>query len=138
MQTEEGRWRDLGQPFPDHNRSTSTRSQVVRIPGLEARPLGGGASFAAGKILAFKPAGRRVFPQLLTAVDGQVEQPIAIIHRLDAAYRRPVSLEDIGALSQVANDMHHARSASNQEGVARAHGRVPWHFPSHEFAVPGA
>src|SRR6202023_2389629 len=59
-------------------------------------------------------------------------------HRLDAAYRRPVSLEDIGSFSEVANDVHHAHPASNQEGVERALGRVPRHLPAHEVAVPGA
>src|SRR3982074_278512 len=86
-------------------------SQVVRIPGLQARPLGGGTSIGTDTLLAFPPlwpAGRRVLPRLLPPVDGQVEQPIAVIHRLDAASRRPVSLEDIGFLSQVANDVHHA------------------------------
>src|ERR1700677_121177 len=71
-------------------------SQGVRIPGPEARPLGGGTSVGTGKILASKPAGRRVLPRLLPPVDGQIEQPIAVIHRLDAAHCGPVSLEHIG------------------------------------------
>ena len=92
-------------------------------------------------VLAFRPlrpAGRRVLPPLLPPVDGQVEQPIAVIHRLDAAPRRPVSLEDLGSLSQVANEVHHAHPASNQEGIERVPGRVPRHLPAHEVAVPGA
>ena len=73
------------------------------------------------------------------SVDGQVEQPIAVIHRLDAANRRPVSLEDIGSLSQVADDVHHAHSAPNQESVERIPGsRIPGHLPAHEVAVSGA
>ena len=43
-------------------------SQVVRIPGLQARPLAGGTSIGTGNLLAFKPswpAGRRVLPHLL-------------------------------------------------------------------------
>jgi hypothetical protein len=43
-----------------------------------------------------------------------------------------------GSLSQVANDVHHAHPASNQEGVERVLGRVPRHLPAHEVAVPGA
>src|SRR5438132_6733168 len=73
--------------------SAPAGSQVVRIPGLQARPLGGGTSIGTGNLLAFKPlwpAGRRVLPRLLPPVDGQVEQPVAVIHRLDAASRRPV------------------------------------------------
>src|SRR5712692_5390531 len=84
--------------------SAPAGSQVVRIPGLQAGPLGGGTSIGTGNLLAFKPlwpAGRRVLPRLLPPIDGQVEQPIAVIHRLDAAHRRPVRLEDIGSLSQV-------------------------------------
>jgi hypothetical protein len=110
------------------DRLSAPRSQVVRIPGLQTSPLGGGTSIRTGSLLAFKPlwpACRRVLPRLLPSVDGQVEQPVAVIHRLDAAPRRPVSLEDLGSLSQVANDVHHARPASNQEGVERPLGRVP-------------
>src|SRR6202011_4894846 len=100
-----------------------------------------GRPFRTEILLAFKllwPAGWRILPRLLPPVDGQVEQPVAVIHRLDAAYLRPVSLEDIGSLSQVANDVHPARPASNQEGVERVLGRVPRHLPTHEVAVTGA
>src|SRR5580658_8647372 len=71
--------------------------EVVGPPGLQARPLGGGTSVGTEVLLAFKPfwpAGRRVLPCLLPPVDGQIEQPVAVVHRLDAAPRRPVSLED--------------------------------------------
>src|ERR1700730_537548 len=98
------RGRGIGRPG-----SAPAGSQVVRIPGLQAGPLGGGTSIGTDILLAFKPlwpAGRRVLPRLLSPVDGQVEQPVAVIHRLDAAYRRPVNLEDIGAFSQVANEVH--------------------------------
>src|SRR6202007_1544357 len=54
------------------------------------------------ELLALEPAGRPVFSRLLPPVDGQVEQLVAVVHRLDAAPRRPVSLEDFGAVSQVA------------------------------------
>jgi len=43
-------------------------SQVVRIPGLQARPLAGGTSIGTANLLAFKPswlAGRRVLQHLL-------------------------------------------------------------------------
>jgi len=76
--------------------SATAGSQVVRIPGLQARPLGGGTSIGTDTLLACKPlwpAGRRVLLRLLPPVDGQVEQDIAVIHRLDAAARSPVSLE---------------------------------------------
>src|ERR1017187_1732084 len=115
--------------------------EVVGMPGLQARPLGKGTSFGTHRVLAFwllRPAGRRILPPLLPPVDGQVEQPIAIVHRLHAAYRRPVSLEDFGSLSQVANDIHPIHLASNQESVERDLGRVPRHFPPHEGALPAA
>ncbi len=119
----------------------SAGSQVVRIPGLHSRPLDDGASIDPVRVLAFRPlrpTGRRVLPRLLPPVDGQVEQPIAVTQRLDAASRRPVSLKNLGALPQVANDVHHAYSTSNQEGLERVPGgRVPRHLPAHEVAVPG-
>src|SRR5580698_9197001 len=108
-------------------------SQVVGIPGLQPGPLDDGTTFSPVTVLAFRPlwpASRRVLPALLPPVDGQVEQPVAVIHRLDAAPRRPVSLEHIGYYSQVANDVHHAHPPSDQESVERALGRVPGHLPA--------
>ena len=85
------------------------------------------------------PAGRQVLPRLLPPVDGQVEQPVAVAHRLKAAPRRPISLEEFRSLSQVANDVHHAHPPSNQESVEQVlGGRVPRHFPANEVAVPDA
>jgi hypothetical protein len=122
--------------------SAPAGSQVVRISGPQARPLDDGTSIGTVIMLAVRPlwpAGRRVLPPLLPPVDGQVEQPVAIIHRLDATPRCPVGLEDIRSLSQVANDVHHAHPTSNQESVERVgRGRVPRHLPAHEIAVPGA
>src|SRR6516225_4988691 len=90
--------------------------------GREARPLGDRTSIGTALLLALprlRPAGRRVLPSLLPPLHGQVEQPVAVIHRLDATDRRPVSLKDTGTLSQVTNEVHHAPSASNQESVER-------------------
>jgi hypothetical protein len=111
------------------------------MPGLQARPLRDGTFIGTHTLLAFPPlwpAGRRVLPHLLPPVDGQVEQPVAVVHRLDAAHPRPVSLEDTGFLSQVANEVHHAHTPSDQEGGERVPGRVPRHLPAHEVAVPDA
>ena len=111
----------LSKPRSDGSRDTSASddgtigltllagvgAEVVGASGLPARPLGGGTSIGTDILLAFKtlwPAGRRVLPRLLPSVDGQVEQPLAVIHRLDSATYRPVSLEDLGSLAQVAND----------------------------------
>ncbi len=102
------------------------------MPGLQAGPLGDGAAdprrsrpgaVGTKRMRTFRPlwpAGRRVLPRLLSPVDGQVEQPVAVVHRLDAAPRRPVSLENLGSVSQIANEIKHARPASNQQGVERA------------------
>src|ERR1700733_8121883 len=82
--------------------SAPADSQVVRMPSLQARPLGGGTSIGTDSLLALKPlwpALRRVLPHLLPPVDGQVEQPIVVIHRLHPATDRPVSFEDPGSLS---------------------------------------
>src|SRR5579863_10057992 len=93
-------------------------SQVVRAPGMEARPLRDGTParplwLPSGRAAARSrvgallwPACRRVLPTLLAAVDGHVEQVIAVVHNFDAPRSRPVSLEDLGSLSEVANDMH--------------------------------
>jgi hypothetical protein len=62
-----------------------TREAVVGIPGLQARPLGGGTSIGTEMLLAFPllwPAGRRVLPRLLSPVDRHVEQSVAVVHRL--------------------------------------------------------
>jgi hypothetical protein len=69
---------------------------------------------ATGKILVFKPVVRRVLSRLLPPMDDQAEQPIAVIHRLHSAYRRPVSLEDLRFFSQLANSVHHAYPGPNQ------------------------
>ena len=53
--------------------SVPAGSQLVRIPGLQARPLGGGTSIGTGNLVAFPPfwpSGRRVLPRLLAPVDG--------------------------------------------------------------------
>ena len=53
--------------------SAPAGSQLVRIPGLQARPLGGGTPISTGNLVAippFWPGGRRVLPRLLPPVDG--------------------------------------------------------------------
>src|SRR5215472_13174757 len=99
--------------------SARASSQVVGMSGLHARPLHDGASVGAVLMRTFgptRPVGRRIFPPLLPPVDGQVEQPVAVAHYFDAAACCPISLEDPRSLPQVADDMHPAHPASNQEG----------------------
>src|SRR5579863_5839843 len=88
--------------------STPGGSQVVRMPGLQARPLSGGTLIGTGILLALEhypsvvtaqeihyaslwPAGRRVLPRLLAPVDGQVEQPVpqCVQHKVSPRRRRP-------------------------------------------------
>src|SRR5215470_7111806 len=126
-------------PIIRGGRSGNGGSEVVGMAGPETRPLGGGAAdlgrawaeaIGTDRLLAFKllwPSRRRLLERLLPPVDGQVEQTITVIHRLDAAHCGPVSLEHTGSLSQVANDVHHAHPAFNQKSVERVLGRVPGH-----------
>src|SRR5262249_42818971 len=111
--------------------SALAAAQVVGASGFESRPLGyrasarplwlpSGRAAASARVGALLwPVGGRVLPLLLSPVDGQIEQVIAVIHHLDASRSGPVSLEDLGSLPQVAHDMHSAYSASNQEGLER-------------------
>src|SRR5215831_17312256 len=117
-------------PKADMVRLAPPGSQSVGVPGLHAGPLDNGTSIGAVWVLNFRtlwPAGRRVLPRFLPPVDCQVEQAIAVIHRLYAAYRGPVSLEDFGSLSHVANDVHPVRPAASQKSGERVLGRVPRH-----------
>src|SRR5215208_2175178 len=114
------------------------------MSSLEAAPLGDRAAISTHALLALAPtlgpASRRVLPILLPPIDCEVKQSVAVVHRLDAAPGGPVRLENLGSLSQVANDVHQAHPASRQESVERVPGhRVPGHLvPSHEIAVPDA
>src|ERR1017187_9985652 len=124
------------------------------MPGPQARPLGGGTLVGTRVLLDLMrrrvvttkeihdvrlwPTARRILPRLLPSVHGQVEQAVAVIHRLYAAYRRPVCLEDFGSVPQVAHQIHPSRPSSRQERIERATDRVPRHLPAHEVAVSGA
>src|SRR5262245_61136549 len=113
--------------FRFHTRVLAS-AQIVRMPGLQARPLGGGTSIGTHLLLAFPPLwpeGWRVLPHLLPPVDRQVEQSVAVVHCLGAAAGRPVSFEHIGPSSQVANEVKQAHPASNQKRFERTLGRVP-------------
>src|SRR5215212_1180739 len=126
------------------NQSAAASAQIVGMSSLKAAPMGDRPAIRTHALLALTPslgpASRRVLPLLLPPIDCEVKQSVAVVHRLDAAPRGPVRLENLGSLSQVANDVHQARLASGQESVERVLGRrVPWHLvPSHEIAVPDA
>src|SRR3546814_17741399 len=64
--------------------------------------------FRSGFILPpiVRPAGRRYFLLLLPSIDGEIEQPVTIVHRLDPAARRPICFEDVGTPAQIADEVH--------------------------------
>src|SRR3546814_8800028 len=67
-----------------------------------------------------RPAGRRYFLLLLPSIDGEIEQPVTIVHRLDPAARRPICFEDVGTPAQIADEVHAADLAAGQQYVARS------------------
>src|SRR4051794_12323210 len=126
------RRRDQYTPRPDYYRPHPTlvaavsgmggarSAEVVGAAGGDPRPLRGGPPVqaelpAAGAAELLRPARGRVLPALLAAVDGHVEHPVAVRHRLDAAVRGPVRLEHAVAVAQVA-DLH-AEVASGSHPV---------------------
>src|SRR3546814_12336804 len=72
---------------------------------------------------------------LLPSIDGEIEQPVTIVHRLDPAARRPICFEDVGTPAQIADEVHAVDLAAGQQYVARGEDRIPWHIPPHEIAV---
>src|SRR5579863_8317706 len=119
--------------------SARAGTQIVRMSGLQAGPLGNRAPISAVTVLpvrTLRPAGRRILPPFLPPIDREVEQRIAVAHPFDAAPRRPVRLEDPAFPLQVADDMHHAHVSPDQQRVERGARRgVPRHVPAHEVAV---
>jgi hypothetical protein len=131
-------------PWPDFPISHKHLSQCP--DRQNARPLGEtiwdvGRPSIRRRCLPFRRCGHPVgdsFHISCRPENGQIEEPIAVVHRLDAAHRRPISLEEIGSLSEIADDVHHAYAASNQKGIERGLGRIPRYFPAHEVAVSNA
>jgi hypothetical protein len=125
-------------------------AEVAGASGFESRPLcdrasarpsrlPGGRTGARSCVRALsRPASGPVFPRLLATEHPQIEHVIAVIHYLEATRGRPVSLEDFRFLPQVADNVHPADAASNQERFERAQRRVPGHLPTQEGAISGA
>src|ERR1700733_12204032 len=80
-------------------------TEVVVAPGPDPRPLGGGATIqpelASLGTPALRPALRRVLPELLSAVDSQVQQPVRRCHQFVAAAGGPVGLVDLGIAPEI-------------------------------------
>ena len=97
--------------------SAPVGSQVVRTSGLQAGPLGDGASarphwLPSGRAAAGSrvgtllwPAGGRVLPLLLSSVHSEVHERVAVVHCLDAAEGRPVGFEDAVAVEDREGDV---------------------------------
>src|SRR6185437_10339455 len=133
-------------------RRSAAGGEVVRAPGRDSRPLGDGASarplrhrrpvgraaVGPGDGALLWPAGRRVLPRLLTAVDGQVHQRVAVVHRLGAAALGPVGLEDPVAVAQVADQVEQADLTPAEKRFEGWLRRVPRHVPVHELTVAAA
>src|SRR5207253_10971771 len=102
----------------------SVRLQVAAIERWDVRParlVPKSASRCWTACRCTVAASRRASPPTSpAAVDRQIEQVIVVIHHLDTSRSGPVSLEDLGSLSEVAHYMHPAYSASNQQGLERA------------------
>src|SRR5260221_14185772 len=82
-------------------------SNVVRASGAKPAPLGSGTSVHA-KLATFgtpplRPALGRVFPGLLPAVGGQIQESVRRCHHFIAAAGGPVGLEDLVTVSEIAD-----------------------------------
>src|SRR5436305_7741585 len=91
-------------PVAVAERSATAGAEIVGVSGLQARPLRNGTPVIPHSLLALarlRPTRLRVLPRLLPPVDREIEQSIAVVHRLHAAPRRPVGLEDLRSFAQV-------------------------------------
>lgn len=61
------------------------------------------------------PAEWRVFPRLLTSVNGEIHERQAVVHRLYTAVVRPVGFEDAVTVSDVAHEVHQPDLAPFEE-----------------------
>src|SRR5579884_2178466 len=86
-------------------RSAGVWVEVIGALGSDPWPLQDRPSIGPVGVAgpALGPAGGRVLPRLLPAVDGQVEHRVAVVHGLHAATVGPVGLIHSPAVSQVAD-----------------------------------
>ena len=84
-----------------------------------------------------RPASRRVLPELLPTVDGQIQESVRRCHHFIAAAGGPVGLEDLVTVSEIADqDAEVPVCDQLVHGVLRH--RVPRDVPPHEVAVTDA
>src|SRR5207237_3201957 len=83
------------------------RAEVGVAPGPEPRPLGGRAAvqpeLATFGTPMLRPALGRVLPELLPAVDRQIQQSVRRCHPFVAAARGPVRLVDLATVPEIAD-----------------------------------
>ncbi len=119
----------------------SPGAKVVGASGGKPGPLGCGTSVHA-KLATFgtpplRPALGRVFPGLLPAVGGQIQESVRRCHHFIAAAGGPVGLEDLVTVSEIADqDAEVPVCDQLVHGVLRH--RVPRDVPPHEVAVTDA
>src|SRR5262245_50735597 len=82
-------------------------AEVVVVPGPDPRPLGGWTAvqpkLATCGTPTLRPAFRRVLPELLPAVDGQIQQSVRGCHQFVAAAGGPVGLVDLVIVPEIAD-----------------------------------
>src|SRR5215469_2385796 len=115
-------------------------AEFVGVASGQPRPLSGGPPVEA-ELLALGrerlgPAGRRVLPCFLPAVDRPVEHAVGRCHHLARTPAIPVRLEHPVAVPQVTH--LHAEPAPSEQHLRRIPRRVPRSVPPHEVAVAHA
>ena len=119
----------------------SPGAKVVGASGGKPGPLGDGTSVCAEMSVAsasppLRPANGRVFPGLLPAVGGQIQESVRRCHHFIATAGGPVSLEHTVPVPQVA--YQRANPAPGEQGVGAVLHRVPGNGPAHEVAIARA
>src|SRR5579864_1998883 len=118
-----------------------SQGERVRAADIHTRPLGYGTSTNSVRMLIaddapwLGPAWRRVLPWLLASIQGEVDQPVVVVHRFNTAAFGPVGLEDPVVLAYVAHQVEQADLTSNEQRLERRFGRVPGELPAHEVAI---
>src|SRR6266566_1510484 len=116
-------------------------AEVVVTPRPDPRPLGGRAAvkpeLAAFGIPTLRPALGRVLPELLPAVDGQIQQSVRRCHQFVATAGGPVGLVDLVTVPEI-TDQDAEVPVCDQPFYGGLRHREPGSGPAHEVAIPRA
>src|SRR5665647_368414 len=101
---------------------TRRRAEVVVAPGLDPWPTGGRAAIQP-KLATFgtptlRPALGRVLPELLPAVDSQIQQSVRRCRHFIAAAGGSAGLEDLVTIPEIADQDGISAFMSVRRGVA--------------------